>query len=489
MGSTLLRSSQSRASAQEKVQARQAEEDTVLAAALAEAELEHQQILARTKAHYEAIVKGLTEGPEGSQTGGSSRGASVVRAHGGSVSSTGRGTHQGIVAQGFPGHLATSAQSGKRPRRSRSRSRSSSPGSSSGGGSPPSKRRSSKTVSLTDKYFSKPEQLWLAPVRISPPSVYGPLVVASALPKYVGNFKDELTIVEWITTVSRLFFSIAGVPIEHSLSIVAQCFPQSSPAQVFVSDLVQSHPGLEFEDLVEGLLKEYMGPHVVEKHKVLLNKAAQGSQQSVEDFSTVHASLWARVHPKPDRARQLMDLAFRLNREGRSDYQEWELMRMRSSKPLTLPSFLAFVQRKSRTREAKAQTGTTGPGAGAKAGAGVPTVLAIANLKHPQTHSQGQFGGVAKSAKGARRDTRVGGRSDFPDQGTKFKGMARPPRNFDPPNCRSCGGPGHTAYADCPARRLLCQACKEQGHFQGSPRCHLYVVKGSSGPRGKPYDR
>ena len=56
---------------------------------------------------------------------------------------------------------------------------------------------------------------------------YGSLVSASVLPKYKGDFGDNLTIIEWLRKISELFFAVAGVPADKAVNIVSQCFPES----------------------------------------------------------------------------------------------------------------------------------------------------------------------------------------------------------------------------------------------------------------------
>lgn len=321
-------------------------------------------------------------------------------------------------------------------------------------------------VSLLSKHFSMAERLWLMPVREASAAEYGPLVVASALPKYYGDFSDTITIVAWIKTVSQLFFSVAGVPVGRAVSIMAQCFPPASPAEFFFSGYTLSNPYATFGDVAEKLVEEYMSAHMCEQFSAELHALKQGSL-SVSNFVMEHAKLWVKVHTSTTNQQlKLLDFSHRLNKENTKEFLKWETRMRRSNTAMTLPSLLTHLSQKER----ESTSGSSVPGR--------QTVFAVTDTSPQQKRNfpQKSQGQKSQGQQGNNRDNR-----DTRDNNDRGGNNGGPKRSFDLPNCRRCGfRGGHKADGDCSASKIECNRCKLTGHYSTSPMCHLFGGPGGN---------
>jgi Retrotransposon gag protein len=317
-----------------------------------------------------------------------------------------------------------------------------------------------KVGPFVGKYVNVAERLWDNPPRKVEPAVYGPLVAATHLPKYLGDYSDTVTIVDFVRELTSLFFSVAGVPEDHSVAIMAQCFPTNSPAHSVFRSFLKTNPRAKYPEVVERLLEEYMGTHISEHYSAQLRKLKQGTM-GVSAFAAAHTSLWARVHTEEeDKPLKFLDFTHRLNEVNQKEFSRYETRLGRSNTPMTMPTLLAHLTAKERELGVH-QLKTT--------------VFSLTDVPDP-TQGGGRHRDRRRSRSPDRdqprgRDPRGAGRPFKKSRTGASSSGGRIQRDFEDPNCRRCGLEPHSPGRDCPAKRATCHSCKESGHFGGSPLC------------------
>ena len=288
------------------------------------------------------------------------------------------------------------------------------------------------------------EQLWNCPITETTAAEYGPLVSASVLPKYKGDFGDDLTIIEWLRKISELFFAVAGVPADKAVNIVSQCFPESSPARIFFTKFMRKRPGRTFHDLAEGLVKEYLGNHLDEKYSAELHALKQGNS-SVTDFVIQHTRLWGRVNPNLGEESRLIDLPKKLNEVNTNEFMIWEIRQKRQGKTLTMHDLLSWLTQKERQRLSTPAK---------LVAAAIPAIETTLAVTQPSGRPQWE----------RPRDPRK--RRDRESRGSSPK-----LKSFEDPNCKRCGATPPHNKDECGAKTNSCMGCREKGHYKGSPMC------------------
>lgn len=313
-------------------------------------------------------------------------------------------------------------------------------------------RKSVKAESVLAKYFPKQAQkLWQVPLKVTKASVYGPLVGEASLPKYAGDYEDDVTVVEWARKLSNLFFRVAGVPIGEAVAIMSQCFPDQSPAFVLFQALLEKTPDISYEEVLEGLCEEFMGCHTREVHAVELQNLVQG-ELPVAKMVHLHAKLWARVNPSLSASHQIRDLPHRLGDKMREEFWKWEARMNRKNEALTISGMLSQLMQKERDLALKEES-------------------ARVFLANPGVQNRWEENGPRNYQDQPKR-------GDRPQAGGPMKRPAhdlprRAPieKDFRPPNCRRCGTKKHPEGKACYAATAACLKCKVVGHYKGSPMC------------------